>query len=71
MATSPFHNNLKKGFGVLYMVDPIDEQCVQQLGEFEGRKLKSTTKEGLEINDEDTNPRTSPELIAHVTGCGT
>merc|ERR1712014_494239 len=43
----------KKGLEVLYMVDPIDEYAVQQLKEFDGKKLKSTTKEGLEIDDED------------------
>merc|ERR1712012_455190 len=43
----------KKGIEVLYMVDPIDEYAVQQLKEFDGKKLKSTTKEGLEIDDED------------------
>merc|ERR1712226_916466 len=41
------------GIEVLYMVDPIDEYAVQQLKEFDGKKLKSTTKEGLEIDDED------------------
>merc|ERR1712056_61651 len=43
----------KKGLEVMYMVDPIDEYCVQQLKEYEGKKLKSVTKENLDIEDED------------------
>jgi len=31
------------------MVDPIDEYCVQQLKEYDGKKLVSVTKEGLEL----------------------
>merc|ERR1712084_7212 len=54
VSSSPFLESLrKKGIEVLYMVDPIDEYAVQQLKEFDGKKLKSTTKEGLEIDDED------------------
>ncbi|CAE8712188.1 unnamed protein product, partial [Polarella glacialis] len=54
VSSSPFLENLrKKGLEVLYMVDPVDEYCVQQLKEFDGKKLKSTTKEGLDIEDED------------------
>merc|ERR1719293_647081 len=54
VSSSPFLETLrKKGLEVLYMVDPIDEYCVQQLKEFDGKKLKSTTKEGLELDDED------------------
>merc|ERR1719235_1397087 len=54
VAASPFIETLKKkGLEVLYMVDPIDEYCVQQLKEFDGKTLKSVTKEGLSLEDED------------------
>merc|ERR1711964_145494 len=58
VSSSPFLENLrKKGLEVLYMVDPVDEYAVQQLKEFDGKKLKSTTKEGLDIEDEDEKRR--------------
>merc|ERR1712096_425120 len=48
VSSSPFLETLrKKGLEVLYMVDPVDEYAVQQLKEFDGKKLKSTTKEVL------------------------
>ena len=40
----------KKDLEILCIVDSIDEYCVQQLEEFDGKNL---TKEGLDIADED------------------
>merc|ERR1719359_283895 len=54
VSSSPFIETLrKKGIEVLYMVDPVDEYAVQQLKEFDGKKLKSVTKEGFDLDDED------------------
>merc|ERR1711871_1608287 len=64
VSSSPFIETLrKKGFEVLYMVDPIDEYCVQQLKEFDGKKLKSVTKEGLDL-DTDEEKKKTEELKA-------
>merc|ERR1712159_130634 len=47
---SPFVEKLrKKGYEVLFMVDPIDEYCVGQLKDYDGHKLVSITKEGLKL----------------------
>merc|ERR1712159_44220 len=49
---SPFIEVLKKkGYEVLFMTEPIDEYATQQLKEYDGKKLVSATKEGLEIDE--------------------
>merc|ERR1712232_361397 len=42
-----------KGLEVIYFTDPIDEIAIQNLTEFDGHRLQSVTKEGLEFGDED------------------
>merc|ERR1712195_412742 len=45
---APFLETLKKrGYEVLYMCDPIDEYAIQQLKEYDGKKILNITKEGL------------------------
>merc|ERR1719420_51938 len=52
VSNSPFIESLKKrGYEVIYMVDPIDEYVIQQLKEYDGKKLKNCSKEGLELDD--------------------
>lgn len=61
---SPFIEKLKrKGLEVLFMVDPIDEYAVQQLKEYDGKKLVSVTKEGLEIDEDDEEEKKRVEEL--------
>merc|ERR1711971_1082245 len=67
--TSPFLERLKKkGYEVIYMVDPIDEYCVQQLKEYEGKKLISATKEGLKFDEDDEEKKAFEEAKKKTEG---
>lgn len=62
VANSAFVERVRKrGFEVLYMTEPIDEYCVQQLKEFDGKTLVSVTKEGLELPEDEEEKKKMEE----------
>ena len=61
--SSPFLEGLKqRGYEVLYMVDPIDEYAVQQLKEYDGKKLQCITKEGVDLEDNEETKKSQKEV---------
>jgi molecular chaperone HtpG len=66
---SPFIEKLKKkGYEVIYMVEAIDEYAVQQLKEYEGKKLISATKEGLKMEETEDEKKAFEEAKAATSG---
>ncbi|EDO48626.1 predicted protein [Nematostella vectensis] len=57
-----------RGFEVLYMVEPIDEYAIQQLKEYDGKKLVSVTKEGLELPEDEDEKKAREEKVAKYEG---
>jgi molecular chaperone HtpG len=59
---------VKRGFEVLFMVDPIDEYAVQQLREYEGKSLVCVSKEGLELPEDEDEKKRFEEVKAQFEG---
>lgn len=61
---SPFIEKCKKrNYEVLYLTDPIDEYCVQQLKEFDGKSLVCVTKEGLKFDESEEEQKCWEQLM--------
>lgn len=68
---SPFLEGLKsRGYEVLFLTDPIDEYMVQQLKDYDDKKLVSATKEGLELELSEDEKKQAEELKASYEGLG-
>jgi len=61
---SPFIEKCKKrNYEVLFMTDPIDEYCVQQLKEFDGKTLVCVTKEGLKFDESEETKKNWQQCV--------
>ncbi|KAK6997570.1 heat shock protein 83 [Biomphalaria glabrata] len=58
----------KRGYEVIYMIDPIDEYSVQQLKEFEGKNLVCVTKEGLQLPEDEAEKKRLEEAKSQFEG---
>merc|ERR1711968_344903 len=60
---SPFMEKMRsKNLEVIFLIDPIDEYAIQNLTEFDGKKLQSITKENLKFGDEEDVDKKRDEL---------
>ncbi|XP_063783856.1 endoplasmin [Pseudophryne corroboree] len=52
--SSPFVERLlKKGYEVVFLIEPVDEYCIQALPEFDGKRFQNVAKEGLKFDESD------------------
>jgi molecular chaperone HtpG len=69
VSNSAFVERVKKrGFEVVYMIEPIDEYVIQQLKEYQGKQLVCVTKEGLELPEDEAEKKKREEDKAKFEG---
>lgn len=60
--TSPFVEKVRShGYNVLYMTDPMDEYCMNQLKDFDDKPLVCITKEGLDLGEDEETKKAFEE----------
>nr|KAF6450473.1 hypothetical protein HJG59_008357 [Molossus molossus] len=64
LAEDKENSSAERRFEVVYMTEPIDEYCVQQLEESDGKSLVSVTKEGLELPEAEEEKKKMEESKA-------
>ncbi len=63
VAKSPFVEKLlKKGFEVLYLIDAIDEYCMQSIPNFEGKNFQNVAKDGVKLDKSKAAEERAKEL---------
>jgi len=61
---SPFIEKLiDQDIEVLYMIDPLDEYCMQQIKDYDGYKLVCVTREGLNLSELDEKENSKQEEL--------
>jgi heat shock protein beta len=64
---SPFVERImKKGYEILYLIDPVDQYCMQSLPEFEGKKFQNVAKDGLELDKSDTKKEEQKKQLEKI-----
>ncbi|XP_018330148.1 endoplasmin [Agrilus planipennis] len=53
---------LKKGYEVLYLIEAVDEYCINSLPEFDGKKFQNVAKEGFSISESESTKQKFEEL---------
>jgi heat shock protein beta len=63
VAKSPFVEKLlKKGYEVLYLIDAIDEYCMQSIPNFEGKNFQNVAKDGVKLDKSKAAEERAKEL---------
>ena len=51
------------GYEVLYLIEPVDEYCIQSLPEFDGKKFQNVAKEGLKLGGDDAKEKSKVDEL--------